>query len=120
MRGIGTAEHLAGGSLVETFRKTGTANGLEDANRAQSIYFTGIFRHVETDTNVTLCGQIVDFIRAHIVDDIDETFDDRNISVMQIEFDVFTVAVRIVINMIDTARVERTGTADDAVDFIPF
>jgi hypothetical protein len=37
---------------------------------------------------------------------------------MQVEPDFLTIAVRVVIDVVDAAGVEGTGTADDAMDFV--
>ena len=67
-------EELGGGSLIyPCFRfQSQDAYGFEHTQCADSVRFGSIFGHVERYLHMTLCCQIVDFIRLHLLYDADQ------------------------------------------------
>jgi hypothetical protein len=67
---------------------------------------------------MALRGQIVDFVRLHCLDDADQVGGIRHIAVMELK--VVIGDMGILINMINTRRVERRRPALDAVHKVSF
>lgn len=65
---------------------------------------------------MTLRGEIVDFIRRQTVNQIEDPFRAAQISIVQQEPCIFLV--RILINVIDALRVERTGASNHSMHLI--
>ncbi len=69
---------------------------------------------------MALRRQMIDFIRAHIVNHVEQRFTHRYIAVMQIQFDVFSIGMGVVIQMIHPPGIEGAGPSDNSVNFITF
>ncbi len=67
---------------------------------------------------MALSGQIVDLVGLNLLDDANEIGGIREVAVMQPQVQV--LFMRILIKMVDAIRVERGGTAFDAMDLVPF
>ena len=67
-------EKLGGGSLIYPcfLFQSQYAYGFEHTQCADSVRFGSIFGHVERYLHMTLCCQIVDFIRLHLLYDVDQ------------------------------------------------
>src|SRR5439155_13426390 len=61
--------HFAAGCLIELRLHAGFAESFKQTHRAESGYFACVFRYVETDPDMALCSEIVDFIRSNCSDD---------------------------------------------------
>src|SRR3989344_1984765 len=67
---------------------------------------------------MALGGEIVNLIGLHLLHDVDQTTGIGHVTVMQHK--LATLYMRVLIQMIDTIRVEEGGPAFYAVDFIAF
>ena len=67
---FGPAVHFAGRGLIEAALDPALAHRFKNADGAHAGYIAGIFGHIETHAHMALRGQVVDFIRADIVDDV--------------------------------------------------
>ena len=94
-------------------RKPALAHGLQDAEDAGSIDIRRIFRRVEAHLHVALRREVVDFVRAHLADDLDEAHGVAHVGVMQVESGL-ALQVRD-----PFAEIHRTA-ADDAVHVVTF
>ncbi len=94
------------------------ANGFENTDRAKTCDIAGVFGHVKTDTYMTLSSQVIDLIRFDVVNHIHQTFNGRNVAIMQKEVHWCTIFMRIVIQVVNSAGIKGAGTADDTVNFI--
>ena len=134
--GVGAARVEGGGFLLgdfldetEEFRGAGlveagflfqvkNADGLQDAQGAQRVGVGGVFGLFKADGDVTLRGEVVDFVRLGLLDDADEAGAVGHVPMVQEESYVMFVAI--LIQMVDAIGVEETGAALDAVDDVAF
>ena len=85
------------------------AHGLQNAEHAQRIHITGVFRHIKAHLYVALRRQIVNFIRLYQIDDSDQA---RRIGQIAVE------QLNPVHYVIDAGCVGDRCTACDTVHFI--
>lgn len=71
--------------------------------------------HVKRHFDVRLRSQVVKLGRLHMVDDVDQIGRVGQITIVQQELGAL---VRVFVQMLDTARVERGRSTDDAMDFV--
>lgn len=90
------AEHFGGGSLVEAGFDAAFADGFEDAHGAEAGDVAGVFGKVEADAHVGLGGEVVDFVGADVVDEVNQVAGVGQVAVVEVEFDGFAV-VRIAV-----------------------
>ena len=111
------AEHLAAAGLVEAGGQAGVADGLQQVDRAQRVALDGVDRLVEAHPHVRLGAEVVDFVRLHAGQDLAQAGAVHQVAVVQEQAGVG--AVRVDVQVLDPAGVERTAAADDAVDLVP-
>ncbi len=87
---------------------------LQQAQRAERIDVGGIFGRLEADRDMALRAEIIDFVRLDIAQDAGEVRPIGEVAIMEDEIPGF--AVRILIDMVDAAGVQRRRTALDAMD----
>jgi hypothetical protein len=92
------------------------ADRLEDPLGAEAVDVAGVFRDVERHADVRLRAEVVDFVRLELVEQFHHLHRVGEITVMQEQPDA--VHVRVTVKMIDPARVEGRGAADDTVDLV--
>src|SRR5574344_703266 len=111
---------LRGRRLIELRRLVPSrqVNRLEKAHRPERVDIAGKLRGVEGDADVALRGEVVDFVRLDLVDELDQVRAVPKVSV--VEEQLHPVDVRILIQVVDSLGIERGRAADDAVDFITF
>lgn len=112
------AEQLGRGGLVEAglLFQAQHADGLQQAQGAQSVHIGRVLGRLEGDLHMALGRQVVDFVRLHFLHDADQVAGVRKIPVVQYELAAFLV--RPLVKMVDTVRIEQGRTALDAVDFV--
>ena len=67
------------------FESTGS-NGIEKAQRAQTVHIACIFRHFEGNFNVGLSAKIVDLCGLNLGDNIDQVGAVTEVTVVKMEF----------------------------------
>mmetsp|Transcript_21097 Transcript_21097/g.50915 ORF Transcript_21097/g.50915 Transcript_21097/m.50915 type:complete len:248 (+) Transcript_21097:397-1140(+) len=101
--------------LVETggLLKAAGADGIEHAQDTDAVAVSSVLGHVERNLNVRHGAQIVDFVGLDIGNDGDEVGGITQVAVVEEKLDSGLVAITV--DVIDTARVEGGGTANDAM-----
>jgi hypothetical protein len=112
------AVHFGAGSLVEADGQSGVADGFEEIHGSEGVDSHGINGLVEADADVGLGAEVVDFIRFYSREDFAEAGAIDKIAVMEEETGVGVVAITV--EVFDAVGVEGGGSADDAVDVVPF
>ena len=79
---------------------------------------TGKFRNVETYAYMALRAQMINLVRLHVVDQVAELLAGGEIAV--VEEQAAVQPMRVLIDVINTVRVERAGAADYAVNSVAF
>src|SRR5579872_40176 len=110
------AEHFRTGGLVKSGFDSAAANGFQNPHGAESGNVAGVFGNLKADLDVTLRGEVINFIRRQLVDQIENPFGAAQISVVQAQSRTFLV--RILIDVVDALGVERAGAPNDAVNFV--
>ena len=118
LRGWGGSEHLAGGGLVVARLDAAFAHRLQDADGAQPCGIPGVLGHVKADAHMRLGCQVVNLLRANVVDHVQERIGSGDIAVVQVEMHRLAVGVRVMVEVVDAARVEGAGAADEAVNLV--
>ena len=90
----------------------------EDAQGAYAVRIRRVLRCFETDRDMTHRREVVNFVRLHLLDDADQVGGIGQVTVM--EHEMLVVDVRILVQMVDTVRIEQRRPALDAVDFVAF
>ncbi len=105
--------------LVEPARRQSKQSyRFEQSQGAQPVGVGRVFRRLETDLDVRLCGEIVDFIRLHGLDDSDQIGGVGHIA--EVKDEPRIGLVRVLIDVVDPAGVERGRTALDPVHLVAF
>ena len=112
------AIHLAARGLVKMGANSGFADRFQNADRSYAGNVGGVFGNIETDTDVALRAEMIDFIRFQIVEQFHQINRVRQIAVMEEQPD--PVDVRVNIKMIDARGVECAGAADNSVHLVAF
>ena len=109
------AVQFRGGCLVDAagVGQAAQTHGLQHAQHAGSVDIGGELRHIETDLDVALGGEVVNFIGADLADDREDAHRIAEVAVMQVE-------VGVAFQMGDALSVIDRRTADDAVDIVAF
>lgn len=112
------AEELGGGGLVEAagLLEAAGADGVQQAQRADSVDLGGVLGEVEGDLDVGLGAEVVDLVGADLGDDVAEVGAVGEVAVVQEQRHV--LAVGVAVEVVDTAGVEGGRAADDAVDLV--
>ncbi len=84
-------------------------DGLEQAERTESIRIRGVFGRFETHLHVTLCGEIVDLVRLRFLHETDEVRRVREIAVVEKEARVLNVGIDV--DAVDAPGIERRRPA---------
>src|SRR5262249_32364356 len=113
-----STKHLATGGLIEFGLDAAAMDRLEETRGPQARHVAGIFWHVKTHLDMALGPQVIDLLRLNLVDEGGHLLGIRQVAGMQKESGAGVMWV--FIDMVDTAGVKRTGTPDQAVDFIAF
>jgi len=103
------AEHLAGAGLIHADVRVNNADGVEHAGDAQRGHVAGENRLVPRGLHERLRGQIIDFLRPVLFQDVDE----RNL-VAQVAGN----QLQPVLNVADAVEVKRAGAAHHADDAV--
>ena len=85
------------------------ADCLQKPERTNSIGVRCVFRCLERDLHVRLSRQIIDLVGLGFLDDTNQVCRVRNVAIMQMK--PYPLFVRIVVEVIDTRRVERGGAS---------
>ena len=112
------AVQLARRGLVEArlLRQTSAANRIQHAQHSDAVAVGGILGHLERDLDVALGAQVVQLVRPHLGDDLKEVGGVGQVAVVQEELGV--VHVRVLVQVLDAARVEGRRATDDAVHVV--
>ncbi len=107
---------LGGGGLVEAgfLFQPQDADGFENPQGAERVGVGGVFRLFEAHRDMALRGQVVDFVRPHLLDDADQAAGVGQVAVMQDEPLIRLMGV--LIEVVDPVGVEQRAAALDAVD----
>jgi hypothetical protein len=103
-------------SLVELdilLHSTGT-DGIKHAKNTNSITVSGVLGHVEGNLNMTHGTEVIDFVGADICDNSNKICGITKISIVKEK--LYSSFVLILVDVINTASVERGGTADDSMN----
>ena len=92
------------------------AHRLEQAQRAERVGVRGVLGGLEADLDVALRREIVDLVGLRLLDQADQVGGVGQVAVVQEETRV--VLVRIDVEVIDAAGVERRGAPLDAVHHV--
>eukprot|EP01022_Parablepharisma_sp_SALTPOND_P036279 TRINITY_DN9838_c0_g1_i1.p1 TRINITY_DN9838_c0_g1~~TRINITY_DN9838_c0_g1_i1.p1 ORF type:complete len:1069 (-),score=237.17 TRINITY_DN9838_c0_g1_i1:780-3986(-) len=111
---------FGGAGLVEAglLFESQDADGLKQAQYAQTVGVGGVFGFLEADGDVALRGQIVDFVRLGLLDDANQRGRIGHVAVMQEK--AHPGFVTVAIQVVDPIGVEQAGAALDPVDDIAF
>ena len=114
------AEHLTTGRLVEAdlfaVSLLAVSDCFEHSHRAHCIDIGRKQRHVKTDANVRLRGEVVDFVGLNRIDDVSQAAGVSQVSVVQSQLDA--ALMRILKQVIDPARRDRRGSSHNSVNFV--
>ena len=98
--------------------EAGGANGVEEAQHADAVGVGRVLRHLERHLHVRLRAQVVELVRPHLRDDLEAV--GRVGEVAVVEDELARVDVRVLVQALDPARVERRRPPDHAVHLVPF
>src|SRR6266536_4558676 len=101
--------------LIKTYASLHTedADRLEQSQGTKAVSICCVFRRLERDLNVALCGKIVDLVGSCLLHNSDQVGGVGQVAVMQGEAHV--LFVRILIKMVHPASVEGGGTTLNTV-----
>lgn len=110
-------EHFRRGRLVKTglLFQSVHADGLKEVQYAHRVGLSGIFGHVETQTNVRLCGKVVHFVRADLREERSKSRTIGNVTEVELNFVGFFPLKELV----DARGIEKRSAAFEAMDFVP-
>ena len=94
------------------------ANRLEDADGPDAHDVARVFRDVERHAHVRLRTEIVDFVGLEVIEELHHLHGVGEVAIVEVE--LYTVHMRIAVEMVDTARVKGRGAADNAVNLVAF
>ena len=114
------AEELARGGLIKTglVLQADFLDRVDETERADGIDVGGVLGDLEGDFDVALRAEVVDLVRRGLLDQPVQVARIGQVAVVQEE--AFVEQLAVVVEVIDAARVERAGAADDAVYVIAF
>src|SRR3972149_2958879 len=92
-------------------------DGLQDAHGAEPCDITGVFRQIEAHPHMRLSRQVVNLIRLHVVDQLDQVARSGYISVMQVQIDAVAI-VRIAVDVVNALGVKSARPADQTVNLV--
>jgi hypothetical protein len=92
------------------------AHRFEDAQGAKGVRVGRVFGFLETHRNVTLRGEVVDFVGLHLLNDAHQARTVGHVAVVQGEATIGDM--RILIQMIDAVGIEQRCPALDSVYFV--
>ena len=117
---LNLAEHFRGRCLVipDLLHQSRFTDCLENPLCAKPVDVARILRNIERDAHVGLRAQIIDFIGLKIIQQLHHLHRIGEIAIVKEKFN--PVHMRILVEMIDAAGVERRSAANHAVNFIPF
>jgi nucleoside-diphosphate-sugar epimerase len=108
------AKHFAGGGLVKAGLDPALADGFQDADHPQTGHVAGVLGQLETHPHVRLGCQVIDLIRLHVMDQLDQAACIGHVPIMQMEMDTVFV-IRIMVDMLNTCPVEAAGAPHQPV-----
>jgi hypothetical protein len=110
--------HLGRGRLVEPalLDEAGLADGLEDADGAEADDVARVFRDVEGHAHVRLRAEVVYLVRLELVEKLHHLHRVGEVAVVKEE--LHAVDMRVAVKVVDAARVEGRGAADDPVHLV--
>ena len=116
-------EQFRGGRLVNPallFHAQDT-NGFQQAKRSHRVGLRRVLGAIERHFHVTLCRQVIDFRRPHLLQNSHQRARVRHVPVMEVyQLLVLHVPYPLVqVKMLDASRVKRRGTTDDPVYLVP-
>lgn len=92
------------------------ADGFEKPQHAVAVGLGLVLRRLEGDLHVGLGGEIVNLVGLGFLNDADQVGRIRHVTVMKVEAGIFDV--RVLIDVLDAAGIERRRASLDAVDRI--
>ena len=109
------AIELTGAGLVDPgcIRQSQDPHGLQDPEGAEGIAVGGVLRRLKAHRHMALCTKVVDLIGLHLLDDSNQVGAVGEVPVM--EHQPRITLMRILIEMINSVRVEATGPALDSM-----
>ena len=112
------AVQLARRRLVQArlLLQAASAHRVQQTQRANTVHLRRVLRQVERHLHVALRAQVVDLVRLDLRHQAAQIRRIRQISVVQKE--LHALVVGILVQVVDSPRVERGGTADDAVHLV--
>src|SRR6202049_4365032 len=119
-RRLGLAIEFGGRGLVEACALFAAENsdGLEQPKCSDGVGVGRVFRRLEGDVDVRLSGEIVDLVGLSLLEQANQVGRVRYVPVVEAEENA--ALVRVMIEMVDAAGVERGRTALHAMDAIAF
>ena len=112
----GGAKQFAGRGLVKPGLDAAAADGLQEPGDPQAGHIPGIFGHVEADPHMALGGQVIDFVRLDIVDQMAELPGVAQIPIMQKKPGPCFMGVHV--QVVNAPGIEGAGPAHQAMHFI--
>lgn len=76
------------------------------------------FRRLERDLDMTLCGQVVDLVRLHLLNDPNQVGGIGQVAIMENQASVRIM--RALVQVINPVRIKKRGPPFDTMDFVPF
>jgi len=111
----GLTVHLAAGGLIKFCGFFHCANSFEQTERAEGICIDGVNGHIEADADVALSAEVVNFVGLNLIDNGGKIRAIGQVAVGQHKLGSF---VRVFVEVVDSPRVERGASSDDAPDVI--
>jgi hypothetical protein len=104
--------------LIELGLKPARAEGFQKTCRTKARDIAGVFGNIETDADVTLGSEVINFIGLCIIDDTKKGI--RVTQVTVVECELVLRRVRINKEMFDATAVKSRSAPDKAVHLVPF
>ncbi len=114
--GLGLAEHLAAGRLVEAGLGAGVAHGVQEAQGAKGGDIGGVLRDLEAGPHVRLSREVVDLVGLDLTQETRQVGAVGDVAVVQRQ--VGRILVAVLVEMVDAMRIEGAGPPDNAMDLV--
>ena len=89
------AEHFAGTGLIKAGGNAGFAKGFEEADRSEGGHVSCVLWDIETDADMALSAEMVDFIRTSAINESGKVEGVGKIAVVEMEADTVDMGVRV-------------------------
>jgi len=114
--GRGCTEELRGRGLVVLRGDAAPSYGFEKLRGAEAGRIARVFGHVEADPHMALSCQVVDLVGLYVIDHVGELA--RIGEVSEVQEEPCTRLMRVGVDVVDAARVERACPSDQTVDLV--